>query len=205
MTIASHWVHDVPLRTETVELEISDDVDLTLFPAVEGVLLDPLGQDVSLTGATFTLNAEEREVVVSWGVPTRFEVAGLYRLQLTLVGFGAIRQRTAPALFVVEDDTAWHTLDSARREWADADMEDVQLYTLLTAAKEAVLAYAPATVGVPLRFKQAQLMQTRAVWNATKAGSEDSIGPEGFSVRVYPLDKNIRQLLRPKTVIPAMF
>jgi hypothetical protein len=43
-------------------------------------------------------------------------------------------------------------------------------------------------------------MQARAVYNSVKAGSGDQVGPDGLTVTVYPMDWNVKNLLRPRKV-----
>lgn len=236
--MTSYWVDDIPAETLDIELDLPD-VDLALFPAVEAKLTNPEGAEVSLTGATFAIDAEGDipVVTVNWGSPSRFVIPGLHQLQLTLVGFGQNRQRIAPEGIVVEELDGWHNLASARTQWADAPYDDVQLHELLTIAAEQCLEYAPALptvpggdtvpgdwtedpdnpglffppadggtlptrVRIPTSYKRAQLMQSRNIWNATKQDGGQEIGPEGFAIRVFPLDFHVRQLLRPKRGVP---
>lgn len=103
----------------------------------------------------------------------------------------------------------WHTPESAREQWLEApdESDDPILAELLEVAREAVVAYAPELddpLAVPTSYRLAQLMQARSVWNAQRTGTE-AVGPDGFAIRVYPLDKNIRQLLRPRQVIGGIF
>ena len=106
----------------------------------------------------------------------------------------------------------WHDLESARDEWPDAptdygDGGDDSLATLLAVAKEAVIAYAPAVeealTTIPDSYRQAQLMQARNVWNSQKVsvGGDFDGGQYGLSAG-FPLDWQVRQLIRPKTGKP---
>ena len=150
----------------------------------------------------------------------------------------------------------WHTVESARDQWADAptdfgDSGDDTLLELLAVAKEAVLAYAPATPlvepqlsatidalrakgwtvepkaeldefgyghgpygdsqdpfeippgEIPDGWRKAQLLQAQNVWTATKASpSGDLDGGQYGIVAGFPLDWQVRQLIRPKTGKP---
>lgn len=100
----------------------------------------------------------------------------------------------------------WHDIDSARDQWADAPLEDNLLEELLEIAQEQVLAYAPALpadyIGYPTSYRWAQLMQARAIWGATVSDGEN-IGPDGFAIPApTPLDKHVRQMLRPRKAVP---
>jgi hypothetical protein len=46
------------------------------------------------------------------------------------------------------------------------------------------------------------LMQIQALVKAQKTGGGDTTGPEGYTVRVYPMDWTIKAVLRPLTVSP---
>lgn len=206
--MTAYWVADVP--GETLDLPFPDDIHFE--PAtVTAILTDPHGEvvtdgapSVAIVGAD-----EGRSLVVTWAAMTPFETPGQYSLQLTFTGaaVGGVTpvQRTDPEMIVVQQNDGWHTLESARRMWADAPFSDEELFELLDSAKTAVVDFAPVYEFLPPRYVRAQLMQARAVWNATKAGSENEIGPDGFSTTVYPLDKNIRQLLRPRRGISEIW
>lgn len=103
----------------------------------------------------------------------------------------------------------WYTAEEAREDWADAaQIEDEQLDTLLGAAKDAVIAFAPAVEepleDIPDGYRVAQLMQARNVWNSSKAspGGEFDSGEYGLSS--FPLDWQVRQLIRPKRAVPVV-
>lgn len=51
--------------------------------------------------------------------------------------------------------------------------------------------------GVPSRWVYAQLQQARNLWNAGRTTGEGDVGPDGFVFRPYPLDKTIKQIIRP--------
>ena len=111
-----------------------------------------------------------------------------------------------------EDDPAdlvgWVTLVHTRELWPDADvLEDDVLTAYLRSAYESCVAFAPALaadVEVPESWRVAQVMQARAVYRSLKAGGRDQVGPDGFTVTVYPLDWNVRQQLRPKRGRPLV-
>lgn len=106
----------------------------------------------------------------------------------------------------------WVTLDQARQAWADAPLDDEVLSALLTAAYEECVAYAPPLAldpvtgepVVPETYRQAQMMQARATYRAYIAGAADEIGGEGFTVTVFPLDRTVRQKLRPRQGRPKV-
>lgn len=104
--------------------------------------------------------------------------------------------------------STWHTLESARDQWADAPLDDESLSELLEVAKVAVLAYAPALPptdpeDIPVSYRVAQLMQARNVWNSGQAnpGGGDGFDNIGYGLTTkHPLDWQIKQLLRPRSV-----
>lgn len=134
--------------------------------------------------------------------------AGLYELELVVAG-AASSIAVEPAPLVVEAKRdGWHTLASARGQWADAPQRDISLYTFLAGAREQCVEYAPeleAGARVPLSWQQAQLMQARNCWNAAKSDpATGGMGGEDLIFRPYPMDQTVRYLLRPKRVIGAI-
>jgi len=122
----------------------------------------------------------------------------------------------------------WHTVESARDQWVDAptddgEDEDATLSELLVVAKEAVLAYAPAldtsddliidedgyivnqdAEAIPESYRIAQLMQARNVWNSSKASPSGNLDNGEYGLSTFPLDWQVRQLLRPKRGRPVI-
>jgi hypothetical protein len=110
----------------------------------------------------------------------------------------------------------WHTEESARNEWADAPIDygdegDATLATLLVVAKQAVVAFAPAVEepleddNVPEGYRAAQLMQARNIWNASKASPSGDIDGGQYGIAAgFPLDWQVRQLIRPKRGRPVL-
>ena len=119
----------------------------------------------------------------------------------------------------------WHTVASARDQWVDApydeDGGDDTLTELLDVAASAVLAFAPivpdtytvteegyivpvADAWIPNSYRVAQLMQARNVWNSQKASPSGAFDGSDYGITAYPLDWQIRQLLRPKHGVPVI-
>jgi hypothetical protein len=105
----------------------------------------------------------------------------------------------------------WHTLSTARAEWSDAPKTDSTLTSLLIAARHQCEAFAPAAkivdaTAIPEEFRMAHLMQARAIWQAqntaTNPAGEFEAG--GQTVRVYPMDWNVKSLLRPAVGVPGI-
>lgn len=125
-------------------------------------------------------------------------IDGVYTVQI--IASSATQSIALPPLRIPVDapDSAWHTLDSTRREWSGAPDDDAQLYDLLVSAREQVLAFAPAVASVPVRYRAAQVMQARNTWNAFQRNpGGDNYGSPDFTVPSFPLDWHVRQLLRP--------
>lgn len=101
----------------------------------------------------------------------------------------------------------WVTLGEARAQWADAPVDDEYLADLLDSAFDQCEAYAPALAedeAAPVRYRVAQVMQARAIYRAMKTGDNDSLGADGFTVTVFPMDWNIKNLLRPRRGVPIV-
>ena len=117
----------------------------------------------------------------------------------------------------------FHSLESARFAWPDAPWQNSILSDLLEVAKDQVLAYAPADptdiddgvidggdagtdFTVPTRYRVAQLLQVRNIWNVSKidTGSGD-MGEGSFTISPFPMDRSVKNLIRPKSPVPVMF
>ena len=98
----------------------------------------------------------------------------------------------------------WLDIDDVRDRWPDAvQMDDDELGDYLAAAYAACVAYLPPSADVEAdnaSWRLAQLMQARATWRALRAGTGDNIGSDGLTVTVFPLDWQVRQLLRPRRI-----
>lgn len=197
----SYYPGDTPAET----LGVVPLLDLQAYTTATGRAIRPDGTDAGAIGATIVV--DELQLNLSAIV---FDVPGVWQLRITAATPGGASRRIAPVLVVVQDeDSGWHTLDSARSTgWDDAiEMPDVQLWNLLETARGDVLEFAPVIAEndpVPLRYCAAQLMQARNRWNAGLANpANGDIGGDGFALTVFPLDWQVKQLLRPTTGIPA--
>lgn len=200
-TLGSYWVGDVP--TNSVEVEFIDEYNEVTEPptaALTALLVSP-ARDASL----LTVASDPAEPLIrtlEW-TGNALNPAGVWQIIIREDGV----RRSEALTFVVQDDDGWVTLGRARADWADAPTDDVYLYRILEVARIQCLAFAPAQVAgapVPPNFVQAQLAQARAIWNFAKANPQDQIGMDGQAVRVYPLDDNIRKLLRPRRAMPVV-
>lgn len=113
----------------------------------------------------------------------------------------------------------WYTAtpDGAERlvgAWPEAPIENEELCSsILEVAKGQVIAYAPepptptgewvdgyyvtVTPETPSRYVYAQLQQAINLWNAGRVSSSGDVGDGGFTFTPRPLDKTIRQIIRP--------
>ncbi|KAF0258768.1 hypothetical protein DOU02_06705 [Clavibacter michiganensis subsp. michiganensis] len=191
------------------------ELDLTEDPFVVALGLDNiyLKAGVELAGplpsailGSFKVVGGRLSIIVPEDI---FGVGGIYQLRITLSEFGP-RKRLDPIEIVVEDEASgWHTLASARSQWADAvQLSHAQLWTFLDAARTAVTAFAPPSslrVRPSASLRTAQLLHARALWNATSSDNNGTTA-DGFGgiVTVRPLDGTVKALIRPKRGIPGV-
>lgn len=215
--MTAYFVGDVPADVLVVEPARGGlAIDLAPFDTVTVVLRGPDLAPVDDHGITAAIDTDTVEV--TWPGASVFDAEGIYEIELTLEAGsgGSALERVSPIRIVVEEQgTGWYTLDLARHDWADApdptdfdDDGDIVLWTLLQGAIVDVTTYAPtlaADAPPPLRYRQAQLMHARNVWNVDKGDAatvDMGLGP--FVYRPRPLDRSIMQLLRPKNPRPAI-
>lgn len=95
----------------------------------------------------------------------------------------------------------WAGLEQARAIWPDAvALDDAVLTRLLEAAHAQTTAYAPALADgapPPPNYVEAEVLQARELWGATRRESADAVGFDTYAVRVRPLSATVRSLLRP--------
>jgi hypothetical protein len=160
--------------------------------------------EVFLDGVALTTTLDGTTATAEWPEDP-FEEAGIYPVYVELSATGGAKETlTAPSV-VVEDHDGWHTLATARAEWKN-NLDDVALYTLLRIARVSIETYRPLEedAPVPLRYRQAQLMQTRNVLNSTKTDPAQGADGDLFVIRPYPLDIFIRELIQPRAAVPAV-
>jgi hypothetical protein len=197
------WTSDTPAGIVLVEFL---DADGMVGPRPDATITATLHAPDGLADPavlTVTADPETESIDVEWTTAPTFAAAGIWSIRLQ----PATGSRYAPLAFVVQADDGWTTIDDARNEWADAPQSDATLSRLLAAARTACLDFAPALAdgaAIPVGYQLAQLMQARAIWNATKTGGGDNLGAEGLTVTVFPLDWNIKALLRPKRGRPVI-
>lgn len=105
----------------------------------------------------------------------------------------------------------WHDITSARAEWRDAPRDDAVLQGLLDTSKDEcriAAHFEPPEPGIiPSGWRIAHLLQARAIWTFQQTATQDDtaallVGIGG--TKVYPMDANVRQRLRPHTPIPGI-
>ena len=107
----------------------------------------------------------------------------------------------------------WLTAQEARTEpyWPGEDLdgevsEDDALDALLTSAREQCQTYAPTLAEgqeVPERYRLAQSLQARALYRAGLTNGQ-SIGADGLTIAVFPMDWHVKALLRPPPGRPIL-
>lgn len=189
---------DIPAEDlSVVPTRAGEPIDLSQFDSVDTVFRGPDGDTIA---AEFFATIDGDSVVIEWPEDSVIEEAGRYELTLILESTGGFRETVAPLAIIAQDPAlGWHTLDSTRDAWGDAPDDDETLFELLEVAKEAVIEYAPPVVGdlPPVRFRKAQLMQARNLWNSTEVNPAGEAGADGYTIAPHPLDWQITQILRP--------
>lgn len=109
---------------------------------------------------------------------------------------------------LVDRPEGWLTMDEIRELWADAPADDFQLELLLEASRITCIEHSLLEADGVLRhwrdgdpvladYLTAQRLQCMAIWRTTQTSvSEDTIGFDQTAVRVWPMNNDIRLLLR---------
>lgn len=205
--ISSYWVDDVPFSTAVMEFidESGNPVALDTYTTSTVKLYDATGTLVSTLSSN--INTVDDILTITWEAISLFETSGIYSLVAQLSNVDGVLVTAEPFRFVVQTQDGWLTLEQTRQQWQDAPVDDLLLFTILESAKAQCIEYAPAlaiTDIVPLNYRQAQLMQARALYTSVIANQQDSVGVDGYQVRIFPLDWNIKALLRPKRAVPVV-
>lgn len=107
----------------------------------------------------------------------------------------------------------WYTAAPEQTErllgaWPDAPIEDVETCGfLLETAQDQVLDYAPVLADgatIPNRWVYAQLKQAENLWNAGRVSGSGDVGVEQFTYTPRPLDKTIKNIIRPQKGRPRV-
>lgn len=142
--------------------------------------------------------------------PDDLDTAGILQVlaRMTLAAGGGLTTIELPPIVVEDPNTGWATLDEARRHLAGADIDDPILATLLNVARSEVLAFAPALLlgaPIPQNYKYGQILHARNKLNAARTSSTTGdYGDGSFAIARYPLDWQVKQILRPQTGIPRV-
>lgn len=197
------YLGDIP--TGSFEIEPPDSVDLDGFDEVVAQLVPPTGAAVALSGE---IDHSSGLVKVDPPETSPFTIEGVYRLRVQLVGTGAALTLPPVRLVAQDDDSGWHTLDTVREDWPDAeDIPDPLLWAVLELAREAVLEYGPTLAEddpIPGRFREGQRVQARNIVTAARVQPDGSEGIGDFVVRPFPLDWHVKQIIRPTTGKPVV-
>jgi hypothetical protein len=197
------YLNDIPAEPFVIEPPL--DVPLTDFTAATATLRKPDG--ITETGLTATIDEDAVHVAFPADASV-LDVEGVHRLRVTLTGTGTTRRLPGLPIVVQDEDSEWHTLDTLREEWVDAEhIGDATLWELLSVARGDVLEFAPALADgdpIPDRFRVAQRMHTRNLWNAARVAPDGATGEGDFVFRPHPLDWHVKALLRPRRGIPTV-
>jgi hypothetical protein len=203
--IGPYWVDDVPPLTALIDFsdETGEPLNLNEYTSAAVVFALPDFTSVTLPATITALGALQ----VSLGSAVAFPLPGVYSLIAKFSDVGGVLLTAEPYQFVIQKLDGWITLEQARQQWQDAPVDDLSLYALLQSARQQCTAYARnlhAGEAVPVSWRQAQLKQTRALYMSDIANQNDSVGVDGFQVRIFPLDWNIKALLRTKAGLPVL-
>lgn len=115
---------------------------------------------------------------------------------------------------------SWNTPDEAKALWADAaNLTNETLQLLLDSAYRDCFRFLDPLDGLdPLRegavpppsadltasLRLAEIYQARARYNAVKTAGDNQVGQEGMTVTVFPMDWQVKQLLRPTPGRPSV-
>jgi len=205
------YTGDIPAAALIVSPSLNGE-PITLQPLDEVVVLmtDPSGDEIT----TLTATVDEQDIEVAFPTVSVFTETGIYTLTVVIdhspnAGGEGIQQADPIRLVVDDSSSQWATLALARDQWVDSRaIDDPILHDLLQLAQDQVIEYAPVladTAPVPLRYRLAQVAQAKNVYNGSlvDSGSGD-IGSDTFQIRPFPLDWQIKQMLRPRRGKPVV-
>ncbi|WP_175477610.1 hypothetical protein [Curtobacterium sp. MCBA15_008] len=175
-----------------------------LFESASARLVDPDGAQHE--GLTASLEGLPEHIEVVWPKGSLLNKPGLWQVLVGLTAEDGKIEHFPPYGIPVEQHDGWHTIDSIRDVWREAPLDDAELFTYLDAAKDLCIAKAdPITGPVPQRYRLAQAMQVRAMWNAGHVSSGGQYGSDDQAVYAYSMGYDIVKLLRPSGAIGGMF
>ena len=107
----------------------------------------------------------------------------------------------------------WYSVDTAEQgarllgAWPDAPLINEETCEfLLEIARDQVIDFAPVPATIPegspvpdppARNVYAQLQQAKNLWEAGRVSSDGDLGEGGYTFQPRPLDKTIREIIRP--------
>jgi hypothetical protein len=203
--VGPYWLSDIPEATNMIDFsdETGEPIDLNAYSEAAAVLALPDFTTITLP-ATITA---EGTLALAMGTRITFTLPGVYSLVAKFSDANGMLLSAEPYQFVVQTMDGWLTLEQTRQQWQDAPVSDLALYALLESARAQCTAYARNLhdgEAVPISWRQAQLKQTRALYMSDIANQNDSVGVDGYQVRIFPLDWNIKALLRTKAGLPVV-
>jgi hypothetical protein len=198
--IPSYVAGDLPSTPLVFELDTEED----FTGYTPSVALDSPGLTLFELGtATLTGN-----IVSAQWPDYAVGPAGVWTVIVTLTKGPRRRTLEGPQLVIEEVRDGWHTLSSARRDWTDAgQLSDVQLYTHLSAARRAIVAFGtPGELSARRQdaLRMAQLLQARSTWNVSKSSTGSEVEGQFGTIYIRPLDSTVRALVRPKSGKPVI-
>lgn len=203
--LGPYWAGDTPEQNLT--LDLVDELEAAQLEyledaTVEGMLLGPAGTIVATLAAAPLV---DEQVNLQWPALAEplFNEPGKFTLLLTVRAEG-ITRLLDPAHIVVQSVNDPLNLVSVRLTWKGAPQDDARLFDLLTVAQNAVDAYGHSSKVGPESIAQAVIMQARNIWNGTAQNDDNSLGYGDYAAPVYPLDRQVKNLLRPRRAVPVV-
>jgi hypothetical protein len=201
-------VDDIP--TSYLDIDIFDETGgnaqiHNVYDDVSVVLYNPNGEASAATLTGTIQNNHNVHAAFTWE-ESPFDGPGIWSLRLTFTADDGTVAQAEPLRFVVELVDGWLTLEQTRQRWPDAPLDLTYLYSILRSAKIQCIDYAPmldVLDPIPANYVQAQLMQARGIYTSFISNQNDNIDGQ-FPVRVFPMDWNIKALLRPKSGKPRV-
>jgi hypothetical protein len=206
-----YYVGDTPHEPLVVLPQLNGDpMELHGNDEAEILVIAPDGTEIT----TLTAEVSGNEVEVIFPEESIFDSAGIYTFIVTIdhtEHHEVVAATQADPVRIVADDSTeeWATMAIARSQWVDARaIDDDVLFDLLQIAKHQVIEYAPTLdedAAIPSYYRLAQILQARNTYNsAIVDASNGDIGSDTFVVRPFPLDWQVKQLLRPRRGNPVV-
>jgi hypothetical protein len=205
-----YYVGDIPHEVLTVLPELNGvPQELHGNDLIEVVATAPDGTEIT----SLTADVQGQLIEITFPATTIFDQVGIYTVICIIDhahGQEIVGATQVDPVRVVADDTSieWATLAITRSQWIDSrTIDDDVLYEILQVAKTQVLDYAPAlaaAAAVPTHYRMAQISQARNIYNGSIVDATNGdIGSDTFTIRPFPLDWQIKQLLRPRRGVPV--